>query len=760
MTIKEKTITLIDQLKATCVNSGLGNDGNEYRIITQVFLYKFINDKFGYELQKCNSAYKDKFAKSEKWEKAYSSLSETERNMLKYALSPDVPFLQPQHLISNLWNQQAKGDFDLIFDNTLVDIANQNIDIFATQTEQNIKIPLFEPLTIYVTNPSGRASFARAIVDKLVNFSFEETFSESYDFFSDIFEYLIKDYNTAGGGKYAEYYTPKSIAAIMARLLVSDNADLHNVECYDPSAGTGTLLMALAHRIGNDRSTIFAQDISQKSNKMLKLNLLLNGLVSSLDHAIQGDTLVHPYHKSDNGQTLRTFDYVVSNPPFNMDFSDTRETVAAMPARFWAGVPSVPKKDKKSMSVYTCFIQHVINSMNKHGKAAIVVPTPFLTKGKGIEAKIRKRIVDSHILYGVVTMPNNIFSNTGTNVSVLLLENGRISNDVMFIEASVLGSKSDETSRNQKTVLSIDEQNKIVEYFNKKIEENGFSVLSTCSAIQSNDYRLSPNSYFKHEIKYAALSSEQYKSVLSINVNKLKLHYTKELDEILKHLFNYWFIQFDFPFNGKPYRSSGGKLIYNKDLDCEIPQGWQVKNIREVCSIVDCLHSKKPSFCFESEQYYLLSLDNISENGKIDTAEKYYISKTDYDTWTQKIEVSEGDFVVTNAGRTGSLGMIPKGVKCAIGRNMTAIHPVKISSYYMRQFLSSPYMDKFVAANLDESSFFKSFNVKSIKKINILIPPVSILNEYLQIASPLLNRSLNGIEFQDDIKILKQLLNI
>ena len=78
----------------------------------------------------------------------------------------------------------------------------------------------------------------------------------------------------------------------MARLLVGDNADLHSMECYDPSAGTGTLLMALSHQIGEERCTIFSQDISQRSNKMLKLNLLLNGLVSSLDNAIQGDTLV------------------------------------------------------------------------------------------------------------------------------------------------------------------------------------------------------------------------------------------------------------------------------------------------------------------------------------------------------------------------------------------------------------------------------------------------------------------------------------
>ena len=290
-----------------------------------------------------------------KWEVAYEQLSESERMLILSAISPDVPILQPHHLIANLWNQQGKGDFDLIFDLTMVDIAEKNADIFSTQTTANTKIPLFETLTPFVTDTAQRAPFARALVDKLVNFSFEEAFAQNYDFFSSIFEYLIKDYNTAGGGKYAEYYTPHAIATIMARLLVGDNPDLHSMECYDPSAGTGTLLMALSHQIGEDRCTIFSQDISQRSNKMLKLNLLLNGLVSSLDNEIQGDTLVSPYHKSDDGQQLRQFDFVVSNPPFKMDFSDTREKIAAMPTRFWAGVPKVPAKKKEAMAIYTCF---------------------------------------------------------------------------------------------------------------------------------------------------------------------------------------------------------------------------------------------------------------------------------------------------------------------------------------------------------------------------------------------------------------------
>ena len=85
--------------------------------------------------------------------------------------------------------------------------------------------------------------------------------------------YLIQDYNKDGGGKYAEYFTPHSVAEIMAKILVGSD-DVRDVKCYDPSAGTGSLLMSLAHAIGEDKCTIYSQDISQKSSTMLRLNLI------------------------------------------------------------------------------------------------------------------------------------------------------------------------------------------------------------------------------------------------------------------------------------------------------------------------------------------------------------------------------------------------------------------------------------------------------------------------------------------------------
>jgi len=535
MTIKDQTIALIDALKSTCQTYGMGNDGNEYKIITQVFLYKFVNDKFGFAVKQISP----KLASVKQWEKVYEEMSENDRLDLFDDLSPDIPRLNPEHLISNLWNQQTKGDFDLIFDSTMTDIADKNMAIFSTQTTQNTKIPLFEPLTHFVTDAAQRAPFARALVDKLVAFSFEEAFSQHYDFFAAIFEYLIKDYNTSGGGKYAEYYTPHSIATIMARLLVGDTSDLHNIECYDPSAGTGTLLMALAHQIGEDKCTIFSQDISQRSNKMLKLNLILNSLVSSLDHAIQGDTLVTPYHKSDDGQELRSFDFVVSNPPFKMDFSDTREKIAAMPARFWAGVPAIPKKDIEKMAIYTCFIQHVINSMKKTGKGAIVVPTGFLTAKSGVAKSVLKHIVDEQIIYGVISMPSNVFATTGTNVSVLFFDNSKTAKEVILIDASNLGEEYKD-GNNQKRRLRGFEIEQIVAAFQNKVSTDNFSIAVTFDQIKAKKYSLAAGQYFDIQIEYMELTQEEFDAKLSMFKENLELCFSegialqKEIMEQLK----------------------------------------------------------------------------------------------------------------------------------------------------------------------------------------------------------------------------------
>ena len=203
-----------------------------------------------------------------------------------------------------------------------------------------------------------------------------------------------------------------------------------------------------------------------------------------------------------------------------------------------------------------------------------------------------------------------------------------------------------------------------------------------------------------------------------------------ELESMAKTIYDYWFTQFDFPDeNGKPYKSSGGKMVWNEELKREIPEGWGVNNILDVCNIIDCLHSKKPDYYFESESAYLLTLENLTKDGHVDIAKKYYVSISDYYEWTSRIEIQENDFVVTNAGRAGDICKIPSNVKCAIGRNITAIRPININPYFLEMFFKSSLVREQIMGNLDCGSFFMSFNVKSIKKLHILTPPDKIIDD-------------------------------
>ena len=354
---KDKTKALIDSLKSICANYGLGNDGNEFKIITQVFLYKFLNDKFAYEAKKID----DKVASAEKWEEALVAMSEDDLEMLQLQMGGNTARLKPHHFISYLFGQQNKADFAKLFDDTLIDIAITNNDVFAVKTDGGAKVVLFDRLSQYIADDSKRDAFCRAIINKLVEFSFERIFTQKFDFYATLFEYLIKDYNSNSGGKYAEYFTPHAVARIMAEILVphDQRGEVKNVSCYDPSAGSGTLLMNVAHAIGENRCSIYTQDISQKSSNLLRLNLILNNLVHSIPNVIQGNTISHPYHK--DGNDLKRFDYIVSNPPFKLDFSDFRDELDSKQNkdRFFAGIPKAPTKAKDKMAIYQLFLQHM-----------------------------------------------------------------------------------------------------------------------------------------------------------------------------------------------------------------------------------------------------------------------------------------------------------------------------------------------------------------------------------------------------------------
>lgn len=537
-----RTQKLIDELKATCAAYGLGNDGNEYKVITQVFQYKYLNDKFmkyatEHDLEAGMSRYDGIMA-----------MEGDEFEELEYILPANIARFKKEQLIPSLHNRQNEPGFDKLFDDTLIEVAAQNANIFSVRTSERTSILMFEPLSVFITDANKRADFCRAIINKLSQFSFEDAFEQGYDFYSSIYEYLIQDYNTDSGGKYAEYFTPHSVGRVMAQILVDGKPK--SVTCYDPSAGSGTLLMCLADRIGQDKCTIFSQDISQKSSGLLRLNLILNGLAASLKNVVQGNTLTEPGFSEKTGG-LKKFDYIVSNPPFKLDFSEYRDQLQERKSVFFAGVPKVPNKKKESMAIYLCFLQHVIASLSDKGKAAIVVPSGFLTASSSLEKSIREKLVKQKWLRGVVSMPSNIFAATGTSVSVIFIDKDGASarEGAILIDASQLGTKEKDNNNKQYTRLSREEEERIISTFEKREAVDSFAVVPSYDEMEEKGYSFSAGQYFDVKIEHVDITPEEFKQKMSAfmaEFNKLSAQSAK-LDAEIRNQMS--FLEFTQPEN-------------------------------------------------------------------------------------------------------------------------------------------------------------------------------------------------------------------
>lgn len=545
LALERKIEQIIDELKGLCQTNGLANQASEEVVITSVFLYKFLNDKFMANLKKFSQEismdYKD-VLKNEN----------SEMDAFYDSYPQDVAFTYDE-TIDYLINKVSFNEFYKIFDDALERISNDpKNEVFSVETADGTRKPLFTRITENVES-SKRNNFAKNIfgIISQERFDFGDAFQDNFDFYSRIFEYLIKDYNVASG-VYAEYFTPQAISSIIAKILVQMSPVEDKLyDIYDPSAGSGSLVLHLANELGEgsfgEKAQVYTQDISGKSSRFLRINMMLNGLTGSLDNIIEGDTLDTPAHYNtphEPNSGVKQFDYITSNPPFKMDFSSTRDGIEQKWSeseerdgirRFFAGIPKIPNAKKDSMSIYLCFIQHILWSLKDNGKAAIVVPTGFITAQSGIEKKIRETIIEKKWLKGVISMPSNIFANTGTNVSVLFIDKANADGDIMLIDASKLGKKVKE-GKNQKTVLTDEEVTLIEDTFIKQDVVDDFSVKVSYQQIAEKNYSFSAGQYFEVKIEYVELSEEEFNHRMLTYASRLTQLFEegKELEQSIK----------------------------------------------------------------------------------------------------------------------------------------------------------------------------------------------------------------------------------
>jgi len=614
---------------------------------------------------------------------------------------------------------------------------------------------------VYAKPNLDKASLG-GLIDLIGNIALGDEASKSKDILGRVYEYFLGEFALAEGKKGGQFYTPKSIVQLLVNMI-----EPFKGRVYDPCCGSGGMFVMSErfieeHRGRLDDIAIYGQESNQTTYRLCRMNLALRGIDGSqVKWNNEGSFLkdVHPDLKAD---------FILANPPFND--SDWSGELLQKDGRWKYGVPPASNANFGWM-------QHFVYHLSPNGIAGFVLSNSSLSAERTGEVPIREKIISSDIVECILVLPKNLFYNTSIPACLWFIarnkkgdsEHRNRENEILFIDARNLGIMIDKTQR----IFTDDDISKLTDIYHEWKQRKGSykDVPQLCKSVSldivaSNKYNLSPNLYidfYKNgsslkEVcsgmsQFARVTMEDSKerkeleskikdAFMAIGYKDLsQISYTnvsyKKLIQLQKITFDRWFIHFDIPIS--KFKITKQVKTNNPDVP-RLPEGWKMEELSKVCDVIDCLHSKKPEKIISSKlNHTLLEVNNISSDGLLDLSEQYSISEADHEKWIKNIEVKEGDCVVTNTGRVGAIAQIPAGYKFPMGRNMTAIRCKEgnLTPTYLLGFLLSKYMEMETYRKTDIGTILDSLNVKGIKKLLIVVPPIELLREYERFSRPL-----------------------
>jgi type I restriction enzyme M protein len=322
-----------------------------------------------------------------------------------------------------------------------------------------------------------RLSRLVAIFDKL---DFRTNRAEGDDLLGDAYEYLMRNFATESGKSKGQFYTPAEVSRIISRVIdIERTRELVEPTVYDPTCGSGSLLIKAADEADAENLAIYGQEMDNATWALARMNMILHGHPTA--ELWRGNTLAAPYFKKADGG-LMTFDFAVANPPFSAkSWSSGLDPANDEFGRFAYGVPPAKNGDY-------AFLLHLISSLNSRGKGAIILPHGVLFRGHK-EADIRRSLVKRGLIKGIIGLPANLFYGTGIPACIVVIdkENARSRTGIFMIDASRGFIKDGNKNR-----LRSRDIHKIVEVFNRRIERDRYSRMVPSAEIAgpANDYNL------------------------------------------------------------------------------------------------------------------------------------------------------------------------------------------------------------------------------------------------------------------------------
>lgn len=434
-----------------------------------ILFYKYLSEKATKWLGKVLRG-------DETWENVYAQDNQRAMDYMKqnlgYAIQPGDFFSDWQVAINSdrfniglmsdtfgRFNQQiafeAKADFEGIFDGMRFDSADLGSN---AQSRSGVMISMIELLSAPEFDLSGEG-----------------------DTISDIYEYLVAQFATVLASDMGQYYTPKEISNVMARILTHGHEEKESFSIYDPTVGSGSLLLTTASYMKNSHKRgmikYFGQESDATPYRLARMNLMMHGVEYNDININHADTLESDWPDGvvDGKDNPRMFNAVMANPPYSADWNNKdREDDPR-----WREYGVAPK----TKGDYA-FLLHCLYHLEDSGRMAIVLPHGVLFRGAA-EGRIRKALIDKHQIEAVIGFPDKLFLNTSIPVCVLILKKNRLESDILFIDASKEFGKM--KSQNH---LRAEDVDKIVETVINRDMKEKYSYVATLDEIKENDYNL------------------------------------------------------------------------------------------------------------------------------------------------------------------------------------------------------------------------------------------------------------------------------
>ncbi len=482
-------------------------DSSTYKdyILTMLFI-KYLSDTYKEHLEE------------------YTKRYDGNEQRIQRALSRERFVLDEQSTFDYLYSKRNDPEIGEIINKALERIENENTGKLRG-VFRNID---FNSEAI-LGKAKERNAMLRSLLEDFNQLSLRPSQLGNEDIVGNAYQYMIGLFASDAGKKGGEFYTPAEVSELLARLVKPQEND----RIYDPTCGSGSLLIKVAKQVPSKKVAIYGQERNGATHSLALMNMYLHGID---DAKIEwGDTLANPLHLEDG--KLMKFQVIVANPPFSLDkwamgFAGEGNTDKKFKMeasldpyrRFEWGVPPSSKGDY-------AFVQHMLYSLAENGRMATILPHGVLFRGSS-EGKIRKQIIELNLLDAVIGLPEGLFYGAGIPVCIMVFRKDRTRKDVLFIDAS--GEEHYEKGKNQNKLRKQDIE-KIVETYEKRETIDKYSYVATIDEIRENDYNLNIPRYVDTFEEEEPVDMEEVKENIA-NIKKEIQEVEAQMEQYLKEL--------------------------------------------------------------------------------------------------------------------------------------------------------------------------------------------------------------------------------